>query len=149
LHSASVYRLKDRFLVHPNCRTSTGIRVAVAPFTVLPRDVNVRELGSAIEVALSESTTVVPHPTDWKNVAAPRLISAGVKSEATFQKRSALVQLSATDEEIRIVPTKNGGAVGESRGFHEIPTACIAQPHSSPPEAIGAQVLKAFDLCVG
>jgi hypothetical protein len=149
MHSASVYRLKDRLLIHPNCPTPAGIRISVAPFVVLPLDANAQEVGVAIERALSESAKAVPHPTDWKKAAAPRLIAAGLKSEAAFQRCLSLVQVSATDHEIRLVPARNGGPTGDSRGFHEIPTAAISLLKSAQQEAIGTAMLNAFKCCIG
>ena len=147
MQSVSVYRFPDRLLVAPNCPTPTGVRLSSEPYTVLPTDTSNRELGAAIEAALSISTRTVPHPKDWKAASAPRLTAAGVTSERAFQQKSTLVQILKSEESIRIAPSHNGGAAGEARGFHPIANAEVVVPPMSQSEGIGAEVRRAFEQC--
>ena len=145
--SAAIYRFKDRFLVHPSCRTTDGVWLSCSPFVALPLDASNHDLGIALGNALSFSGNVVAHPKDWKAVAAPRLAAAGVKSEAAFQRESAHVQVQASGNSLSLCPTHNGGATGDARGFHFLPAAEIRLSLPMEPEALGAQVRKAFEQC--
>lgn len=84
MQNAVVYSFPDRFLVMPSCFTSTGLRIASEPCVALPFSATDLEFSLAVKSALSLSTRAVPQPIDWKAVALPRLIAAGVKTERAF-----------------------------------------------------------------
>jgi len=51
----------------------------------LPLDADASAVGDAVLSALTASSDAIPHPTDWRAMAMPRLAVAGVRSERAFQ----------------------------------------------------------------
>lgn len=147
MQHASVYRFKDRILVHPNCPTSAGILLSTAPFAVLPLTASDHELGLAVSAALASSSRVVAHPADWKGEALPRLAAAGVKTERAFQRLSSLVQILFDGTSFQLQPTHNGGGKGDVRGFHAIPGSKNILPLAIEPDTLGAELRRALALC--
>lgn len=121
--AASVYRFRDRWVVSPVRTTTTGLLVGSEPFVTLPLSVDNNDLGRAVRTALVLSEDVIPHPTDWKHFALPRLIAAGVKTESSFQLGASLVQVHGNGQVLTFTPTRNGGATGDSKGFHALADA--------------------------
>lgn len=120
--------------------------MAVEPFEVLSITVSPTELGAAILRALAESRWGIPQPTDWKKFASPRLAAAGVKTEAAFQKKSQHISAEYNGSELKFVPSRNGGAVGITKGFEAaIEHETMTKEMSS--EALGAAIFIAFESC--
>lgn len=147
MQNASVYRFKDRILLHPNCSTNAGVLLSTAPFEVLPLEASDHQLGLAVSAALASSSRVVAHPADWKVAALPRLAAAGVKTEQAFQRLSSLVQILFDGTSFQLEPTHNGGSKGDLRGFHAIPGSKIILPLAIQPDALGAELRRALALC--
>jgi hypothetical protein len=139
--------LKDRWLIHPASKTTSGIFIASVPFQTIPVDADSAVIGGAVRAALAASLDGVPHPTDWKGISSPRLAAAGVKTEATFQRTSKLVSITRTGAEIVLVPTSNGGASGENKGFHNIDDCAIVVNISCSDESLGLMVHDALAKC--
>ncbi len=129
------------------CRTSTGIGVATEPYQVLSSSVSPTELGEAIYRALNDSRENIPHPVDWKALAFPRLAAAGVKTEAAFQKKSALVTALFDGVILSVTPHRNGGKTGNEKGFHPI-SECEARVMEAAAEAAGTAIFRTFELCI-
>lgn len=91
---ASAYRLRDRFLIHPESKTTSGVWLATAPYVPVPLDSRPEALGEAIASALAASGSGVPHPTSWTGLSKPRLEAAGSKSEADFMRGARLVHVA-------------------------------------------------------
>lgn len=144
--AASVYRFKDRWIVSPDKRTTAGLVVSSEPFIALPLDVNNDDLGSILMKALALSKSPMPHPVDWKSMAAPRLAAAGVKSERTSQLNAALVQVTWDDQYLTFTPTRNSGAVGESKGFHALSDVAVKTLIGSD-ATVGEVLRRAFSKC--
>jgi|SRR3954470_13456944 hypothetical protein len=145
--SAAVYRLSDRFLLHPLQRTTAGVWLASDPYANLPLDVASESLGSAALEALSLSGRTVPHPTSWEGLSTPRLKAAGVKSEKTFQTEALMVDLCRDDTGIQITPTRNGGAVGDSKGFDSLPEFKTSRPLNTDAASLGEAIRSSFTRC--
>lgn len=146
--SVAVYRLRDRYLIHPICLTTAGVGVACEPYLALAADCSIEEVGSAVLTALDAANVVVRHPTDWKSFGLKRLAAAGVKSELALHRQAHLVMLQANAGHLQAVPHRNGGTRGDDKGFHALTgdTTAIANFGAV---ALGAGVLKAFLLCRG
>ena len=144
---ASIYKLKDRILVHADSRTTDGVWVAAAPFLSLPLDSNPDDIGDAIAKALASSADNIPHPTDWRAVAAPRLSAAGVRSERSFQADAAHVSVSLYRREYIVEPHRNGGTSGADKGFHAIPELRRLIGPDGTPATIGQAVIEALASC--
>ena len=144
--SASVYRLKDRWLVAPDNKTTAGLLVGLGPFVALPLEATSSDLGSALVKALALSERTIPHPTDWKSVAMPRLTAAGVKNERTFQLGAILVRVKGEGPNLTFTPTHNGGAAGDTKGFHSLLKVALKILTGSD-DLLGEALCKAVERC--
>lgn len=147
MSKACAYLLKDRWLIHPTSKTTSGLVIASAPFQAIPADSDLAVLGIAIRVALATSSDGVPHPTDWKGISSSRLTAAGVKTEATFQRNSKLVAVNRIGAEIVFTPTRNGGSSGGDKGFHKIDDRAVVASIGISDESLGQKVHDALADC--
>ncbi len=120
MRRACAYRLRDRFLFHPESETTAGVWLATAPYVSAPLDSGPGTLGEAIAAALAASVSGVPHPISWAGLTKPRLDAAGSKSEAIFMRGARLVSVSQDGTTMTLEATHNGGAKGETKGFSEL-----------------------------
>ena len=147
MHSAAIYQLKDRLLVHPWQRTTMGLGIASEPYVSLPLDVDLNALGNCALAALAQSGKTVPHPLSWKGLNEPRLRAAGVKSEKAFQTGSRSLTIDRVGDALRIEPSRNGGARGDAKGFEPLPELGISVPLNSAAEALGSAIRAALKKC--
>ncbi len=148
IKSVSAYKLRDRFLIHPNQITTAGVWLAAPEYVSLDLDSSAREIGQAFLLALEDAGQTVLHPTKWVGLSKPRLDAAGAKSEVAFQKGARLVRGVRNQVETEIQPTRNGGAAGNNRGFHDLPNATIRLANQGSPIQFGQAILAAFASCV-
>jgi hypothetical protein len=133
--------------MHPWHTTTAGVGIAGEPYLSLPLVADDESLGAAVFRALAASKEQVPHPPSWKGLSAPRLVAAGLKSEAAFQTQARLVSISRDEESIVCEPSRNGGAKGPRKGFNPIPQLSVAV-HAASPSVIVAQAIRAaFQRC--
>lgn len=147
--SANIYFLRDRILVHPNKRTTDGVEVGAPPYVRLELGSNAEALGKAIKLALKASHGVMPHPTDWKDIAAQRWEAAGVKTERAFMAMAALVQVREEALGFYIEPYTNGGSAGPRKGFTPISEVGALFPRDTDFESLGAGILTSVAKCRG
>lgn len=115
MRCATVYLRNEDLIVHAMSRTTDGVWILTQPCGRLPADVANELLGRASRKALNASQSRVPHPTDFKEVVAPLLQAAAVKSWAAFARSAVCVELEEPEPgAVRLVPTTN---LGGSQGF--------------------------------
>lgn len=146
IKKALVYRLPSRFIVRPDSTTTSGIGIASEPYIVLAAQTSAAELGKAVSHALNHSFDSSSPPLSWTRLAATRLAAAGVRSEAAFQKLASLVSLTFDGKIVTFTPHRNGGAMGNGKGFSPI-GECEVRAEPTTQEFSGATALKAFNLC--
>jgi hypothetical protein len=147
MHSAAVYRLKDRILVHPWQQTTAGLGIACGPYTSLPLDVDASALGESVFAALSQSGQTVPHPSSWKGLDGARLKAAGVKSEKAFQSGARSLTVERAGPSFRLEPSRNGGSKGDTKGFEPLPELSTSLPLSASAVALGHAILACLEQC--
>ena len=147
--SANIYFLRDRILVHPNKRTTDGVEIGSPPYVCLELGSKAAELGEAIRSALKTSYEVMPHPTDWKPIAAQRLDAGGVKTEKAFMATASLIQVRVEAVGYYVEPYINGGSVGPGKGFTPVAGLGTLLPSDVDVERLGAQVLTSVVKCRG
>jgi hypothetical protein len=146
-HSAAIYRLKDRVLIHPWQRTTMGLSIASEPYVSLPLDADTKALGDSVLEALSLSGRTVPHPASWKGLGTARLDAAGVKSERAFALGARSLSAEREAQGFRIEPSRNGGASGDAKGFAPLPELGMSLPLTSSAETLGAAIRACFERC--
>ena len=146
MHSAAVYELKDRILIHPWQQTTTGLGIASEPYASLPLDAGPEALGNSVLSALSKSGQTVPHPTVWKGLDKPRLEAAGVKSEKAFQSGARSIRVER-GQAFRLEPSRNGGSKGDTKGFEPLPELSMSLPLSSTAAALDQAIRDCLERC--
>ena len=147
MQSAAVYELKDRVLIHPWQRTTEGLGMASEPYVTLPLDADAKTLGTSVLRALEQSGRTIPHPTSWRGLEAARLEAAGVKSERGFQLNARSVSVDRSADSLRIEPSRNGGASGDTKGFAPLPELSTSLPLHASAEQLGAAVRAGLERC--
>jgi hypothetical protein len=143
---AAIYKFATRVVVCSDCKTTAGVGITTEPYEVLFTPVAATALGEAVWRALEGSRCDLPHPSNFKDLALPRLAAAGVKSEAAFQNGSGLVTVKLDGDSICVTPHQNGGTRGDGAGFSPIMEnkICLAQFGN---EEVGEAVLRTLELC--
>jgi hypothetical protein len=145
---ASIYKFKERLIVHADSRTTTGVWMAAEPFLPLPIDSSPRDIGSAVSLVLAASLSEVPHPTNWRAASTARLSAAGVRSERSFQTGAALVTVTRNETGYVVEPHRNDGGSGDIKGFQPIPELQRSIGSQCDLEVLGSTVIEALSLCV-
>jgi len=144
---ASAYRLRDRFLIHPESRTTSGVWLEMAPYVSVPLDSGPETMGEAIASALAASGSVVPHPTSWTGLSKPRLDAAGSKSEADFMRGARMVNVVLDGTGMRFEATHNGGTNGSAKGFSAAQTGTRKLPTVARYDDIGLALFETLSSC--
>jgi hypothetical protein len=145
---ASVYRLHDKYFIHPQKKSTAGLWLAQPDFLSLPLEASPEELGFSVRRALDQSSGVVPHPTDWAGQSKSRLAAAGVRSEKAFIRGTRLVTASQSSA-IVLEPNHNGGSTGGQQGFTPFQERQLSVSVDSSPREVGAALLAVFAACTG
>lgn len=143
---ASVYKLKDRLLIHAESKTTSGIWISCEPFLPLPLDSDASAVGDSVLSALAASLSGVPLPTDWKFAAKARLSAAGLRSERSFMLGSELVTVTKEKSRYLLEPHHNGGTSGDNKGFHPLPELQRTIDLNCGARQIGSAVIEALGL---
>ena len=146
MQRASLFQLKDRFLVHPESRTTSGLWLAVSDYVTLSLNASPTELGAAVGKALDQSVDGVPHPTVWTGLSRPRLAAAGVRSEGAFMRGGRCVGVRRSEETV-LKPSRNGGPTGEQLGFTDLPELRLVLSGNSTESELGNALLSALTRC--
>ena len=116
MKSVTINCFKGRVIIEPYTKTTAGVLIGTGAIDVVPIEIPHEELGVMVRRALARTFPVVPHPTDFSNLADPVLKIAGVKSWSAFSKNSSTCSISTDNEHYEIVPYrkfgKRGGEVG-------------------------------------
>jgi hypothetical protein len=114
--------------------------IASGPVAVLAAATDAQSLGSAVFAALSQSTSSVAWPTDWKKVTEPLLTAGKVKTWPAFAKQASNVRVDRTANEVSVSPTIRGKA-----SFMLVPEKVIRllTPHEAQLGAVVASALLA------
>jgi len=146
MQRASLFQLKDRYLVHPESRTTSGLWLAVPDYVTLSLNTSPNELGAALGRALDQSVDGVPHPKVWTGLSKPRLDAAGVRSESAFVRGACCVGVRRSEEMV-LKPSRNGGPTGEQRGFTDLPELRLVLSGNPTESELGDALLNALARC--
>jgi hypothetical protein len=146
---ASVYLTRRGYFVHSDARTDAGFWVATLPAFLVRLELGPATLGRNVLDALigSRNGFPTPRPDQYRQMAAPLLAVAGVRSWMTLQRSAALCTLSTDDSGIAIEPTLNGGSSGEGRGYRPLAAHRIVLPVDASADVVGTAVIDSFAKC--
>ncbi|MGO8974320.1 MAG: contact-dependent growth inhibition system immunity protein [Steroidobacteraceae bacterium] len=146
---ASVYLTRRGYFVHSDARTDAGFLVATLPAYLVKLDLGPGILGERVLEALAGSRIdfPTPRPDQYREMSAPVLAVAGVRSWMTLQRSATLCTLTADGSSVAIEPTLNGGSTGEGRGYRPLATNRVMLPVDASADAIGNAVIESFAKC--
>ena len=140
----SVYQLPTQYFLYPLHGGNTEIWRAGPPSLAMPLETSEAKLGEAVSYLLTESRPGVPSPELSREASLALLKPARVRSWTTLQRKAKLVHISATEREIRVAPTRNGGNRGDDKGFHFLGDRAELLERNPAHDALGASVRRAF-----
>jgi len=126
MKSAVIYERNNIFFIRASSETTAGVWIDDGECYVINSDSEYEEIGKYVRIALDNSHSNIPHPTNWKSVSEPLLNAAKVKSWSTFGKTAKCVNVDM-EKDIQVNSTKNKsstkqGFVGEGSTIVTIPT---------------------------
>jgi hypothetical protein len=142
----SVYRYKDKILLHASIPTTNGGPLIVSPpFRVLEETASSTELGLLVFDILRNypSVPVKFETVDFKLVGAPLLELAKVKSYRKLASNSQMCHLTESDDSVTIVPLhRDGGGFVASK---EDTKSAARLPLTASAEEIGRSLIETLD----
>lgn len=138
---ASIYKFKNgKVLIHSESQLKMGAGAASEPFIWLESSVSNEEIVGAVIIAMSQSKTGVPNPTDWSAFSQEFLQKTGLKKQSDLYKGSLNVTALHKDGVISFTPMINNG----SKGFVNVPNAKITVPDDESMNALAVALEVAF-----
>ena len=129
--------------------TDAGFRLAGLPAIQVDVGATSTELSRIIREVLAASRSGVPTPkrADYPRYFKPVLQAIGAKAWSDVERNARRVDVVQTDSgELRIIPTRNGGARGPDQGFHELHSLEFTIPADSFDEVLSAAVRRGLEL---
>ncbi|VVE57264.1 hypothetical protein PAQ31011_05194 [Pandoraea aquatica] len=143
MKSAYALLRKGKIFIQAYSKASTGLWIASGPVYVAEEGGLEEDLGQKVRDALDGSIEGVRHPSqdEWKEIQAPMLEAAGVKSWKTLGKGAKSVGLESNGVTVKMVPSfnyENGGGT---------PLIEKAIEHEVMNSHLGVELMRAFASC--
>ncbi|HET9637051.1 MAG TPA: hypothetical protein VFP26_14075 [Gemmatimonadaceae bacterium] len=145
----AVYARRKDLVVLAYHMTDAGFWLAGLPAIQVDTDATSTELSRIIRDVLAGSGTVVttPRRTDYAKRLKPVLQALGAKVWSDIERNARLCVIQQEESgELRIIPTRNGGARGADKGFHELRSREFTVPADAFDEVLSAGVRRGLDL---
>lgn len=138
--SAVIYQRQGTIIIGPENRTTDGLWLDRGPYQICDDSTDESVLGAMAKSTLRQSQLNVPHPTSWTGATKALEAAAGVKSYRTFISGAVYVSLHQSNQGIQLVPSTNGGATGDNRGFHPKTDQSIMLDSSISDSSLGKKI---------
>jgi hypothetical protein len=145
----AVYARRKDLVIYAWHMTDAGFWIAGLPAIQLSADATATELSGIIRDVLARSGTPVPAPPrdDYPRRLKPVLDAVGAKSWSDIERNSRLCNvIQVKPGELRIMPTRNAGARGPGRGFHDLESLAFTIPADAFDEVLAAGVRRGLEL---
>lgn len=141
---AGIYARRGFLYVRTKLLTEDGLWLEDGPCRKLAEDSRADEIGDAVLEALARSGTIIPHPTEWKNVDEdnPILQASSIKRWSTFRKGARTLGIGLEAGELTLSPTRNE----REDGFVYLDSE-LRLPATASSAEIGETVNEALSLC--
>lgn len=143
MKGCAVFKRHDGWYFHGLTTTTKGVLIATAPY----RRVDVESAFDLGRICLDSMEAVpdsVPHPTDFEALFRPMLDLAGVKSWSQFMRGVPYVDVVASEDKLRVSPTRNAGP---RRGYDAAAARPIILPLDASAAQVGEAVQQALNCC--
>jgi hypothetical protein len=137
----------DRILVGTYCRTKAGLNVVTEKITWINAHATVEEIGKLARRHLESSQEDVENPTDFSLLWKTYKKATGFTSVKNQMKDARYIVVEETENQFNIQPTRNGGAVGKSRGYHFLMKKDIKIENTISDSQLGELMRKAWNNC--
>ena len=121
---ATTLKTKDKYIIHSNSDTTTGLEVATAPYLHFPLDEACVDICNGLLQALNASKTIVPHPADFAMFTKIYVSECGFKTWSELHKKSLMCHVSLDEDQIIFSPNKRekrgGGYSGLGKDMDEM-----------------------------
>ena len=124
------------------------LSIAGLPACKLTREVSEADLGKAVRAVLMASETIVPHPTRWAGVTKPIFQAVGMRSWKAMTASARHCQVGENDLGIVLTPSRNGGMLGDDRGFHDLSGSALTLSGGSTDAELGSALLTMEVRCI-
>lgn len=145
----AVYARRNDLVVLAYQMTDAGFWLAGLPAIQVDTDATSTELSRIIRDVLAGSGTQVttPRRADYAKRLKPVLQALGAKIWSDVERNSRLCVIQQEESgELRIIPTRNGGARGKDKGFHELRSREFTVPADAFDEVLIAGVRRGLEL---
>ena len=143
----SIYFREPDIVAHALHRTEDGVLVSGLPAFRLDRETSPSEVGRVVRVILSQSTAVIPHPTECEGFDKPVLAALSARSWRTITHAARLCTIHDDDQSLAIIPARNGGETGSNRGFHELLARAVRIELDATDRDLGDAILAVEAQC--
>jgi hypothetical protein len=117
MKGASIYKLKDAYIIYSLSKARSGFNIAGEPYFKMPLNTDKVALITAIKNAVNNSKEEVPDPTDWKVFKKTVITSIGIKSWNDLEKIGNLHCDIALDANNDFIFTPSKHAAPPDKGF--------------------------------
>lgn len=130
----AIFERNDKWYIHPDCLTITGLWIAGPPFLEVDRRDSVENKYQAIMKALQESKSGLPVPSNVFEELKPLFRMTKVRSWSEFAKGTKYVALDITNDQIVVTPHRKMKRY--KNAFEPILEQAIHLPMDAGPEKI-------------
>ena len=109
MKSATAFLSNKEIIIHPDSLTTAGVGLATEPYIKLTTPASDHDLFLAIKEALNSVKTGIPHPTDWKKVAADYEKNIGYNNKK-IHKNFTHCGIQEDENNYYFTPSENLGA---------------------------------------
>jgi hypothetical protein len=147
VRSAAAYCRDGLIVVHPWGYLADDSSIFLEPVISLSAETDPGEIGRAMRRALESSRRGVSLPEDWEAHIEPLYSAAGVGDWTGLQEETLACTISRENGHLDILPSRNGGVRGDTRGFHPLPERRLQLPAHCSDSELGEGLLAAFEKC--
>lgn len=147
LWSAVAYCRDGSIILHPESHLPDGSAIFSEPVERVEADAPAEIIGQAVRRVLNASRCDGKSPTDWQVHLQPLLKASGASDWSDLQHETLACTIARDKLEIQILPSRNGGANGDQRGFHPLSELRLQLQHNASDSELGEGLLRAFESC--
>jgi len=143
--NASVYKFvkTGKIFIHSLSQIQMGVSIGTEPYIWLDKNASQEDIVSGLIVAMSQTKSGLPNPTDWASFSKEFIKAIGLTKQSDLYKGSILVGVVHKDGVISFRPMTNNG----SKGFVNVPQSEIQLPDTASIEELGTALEAAFNKC--
>jgi len=147
MKSASIYKLKNGYIIHSSSKTTAGFWISDEPYFKLGNDATIEEVVNKVLLALQSSKNGIIAPIDSRGTTKEFLKLIGLKSLKELHENSVkYCSVSLINNTIIFGPSKH--AEHSRNGFLYKPeNESVRVPFNANFEQIGNALADAFSKC--